>query len=234
MRSVVAFVFFFFLIGLTFAAQKVAPPSESANVRSFTRAKGEPVMGFDVPPHHEFSALGYKFTISSNGRGRGERAGSPVRRLNLRLHKNDKLDATVYYAEYEGDLLLTCVFTDGLYGAGFITRLDGRTLAMKWKRSIPAFNVGRSLIEDDHAYVTAIGFVGKVNLMSGVFAWKHDKLYTNGLSKDGSYGDSNFNSFELPKVEGDSVVFTEVEIYKHPPTSVKVQKRTGRIVSIGN
>jgi hypothetical protein len=105
---------------------------------------------------------------------------------------------------------------------------------MKWKRSIPAFNVGQALIEEDHAYVTAVGFVGKVNLMSGTFAWKHDKLYTNGLRNDDSYGDSNFTSFELPKVEGDLVLFTEVEIYKYPPTSVKVQKRTGRIVSIRN
>jgi hypothetical protein len=152
----------------------------------------------------------------------------------LRLHKNDKLDGAVYFAEYENDLLLTCIVSDGLYGAGFITRLDGRTLAMKWKRSIPAFNVGRSLIEDDHAYVTAIGFVGKVNLKSGAFAWKHGDLYTSARRNDGSYGDSNFNSFERPKVEGDSVLFTEVETYKYPPTTLKVHKRTGRIVSIGN
>lgn len=234
MSSAVAFIILLLLTGSSVAEQKVATTSESKNVRSFTEARSERVLELDVPSHHEFSALGYKFTISSNGRGRREGEGSAVRRLNLRLHKNDKLDRNVYYAEYQGDLLLLCEFTDGLNGGGFIARLNGRTMAIKWKRLIRGFNVGQGLIEHDHAYVTGIGFVGKVDLKSGVFAWKHDNLYTNGLRKDGSYGDSNFNSFETPKVEGDAVLFTEVENYGYPPTILKVQKRTGRILSISN
>ena len=47
---------------------------------------------------------------------------------------------------------------------GFIARLDGATLRMKWKRVIPRFNVGQGLLDGAFAYVTGIGFVGKVNL----------------------------------------------------------------------
>jgi hypothetical protein len=146
----------------------------------------------------------------------------PARRFNLRLDKGDSLQSAIYHADYQGDVVLICEVSDGESGEGFITKLDGQTLRMKWKQLIPAFNVGQGLIEDDHAYLTAIGFVGKVNLKSGAFAWKHSNLYRH----------DDFNSFELPRVEGDTVLFKEVVIYDEPAKTVKVEKRSGKIISI--
>jgi hypothetical protein len=200
--------------------QSADSPSQRQRVRTFTEVKGQPE---HLPSSFEFSMSGYKYRILSTGRGRRTGGEITPRSLNLRLKEGDSLDRNVYYAEHEGDVLLICEVSDGEGGAGFITKLNGKTLRIKWKRWIPAFNIGQGLIEGDHAYLTAIGFVAKVNLKSGAFAWKHGNLYR----------DNDFNSFELPRVESETVSFKEVVIYDEPAKTVKVQKRSGKIVSIG-
>ena len=175
--------------------QRTNLPPEAQSLRTFTEVKGQP----EYPPSSfEFSTSGYKYRISSSGRGR--RTGSRItpRSFNLRLDKGDSPERAIYHAEYQGDVLLLCEVSDGDGGAGFITRLGGRTLRMKWKRWIPAFNSGQGLIEDNFAYVTAHGFVGKVNLKPGAFVWKHDNLFRDG---------DTFNVFELPRIEGEAVLF---------------------------
>lgn len=127
--------------------------------------------------------------------------------------------------------MLICEYSDVESGAGFITRLDGRTMRMKWKLSIPAFNVGPGLLEGESAYVTALGFVGKVDLRSGTYAWKHANLYRSTRTKGSAYSDTDFNSFELPRVAGELVLFKEVDPYPAPLKTLTINKRSGRIIA---
>lgn len=195
--------------------------SETQSLKTFAEVKGHPE--YPLTSSFEFSRSGYKYRISSDGRGRRTGARLPPRSFNLRLNKEDSLERVVYHAEYQDDILLLCEVSGADSGAGFITRLDGQTLRMKWKKWIPAFNVGQGVIEDDFAYVTAVGFVGKVDLKSGAFVWKHEDLFRGG---------STFSSFELPRIEGETVLFKEDTIYDEPAKTIKVDKQTGKILSI--
>lgn len=217
-KTIVAIAFLLLII-TGFGPQNAFSQSAAQSVATFTEVKGQPE--FEAS-NFEFSASGYKYKIS--GRGRGERTGdgTAVRRFNLRIRRGDFMDGSIYHAEYKDDLLLIYEVSNGESGGGFITRLDGKTLRIKWKARIPAFNTGPGLIEGNYAYVTAIGFIAKVNLQSGIFVWKHDNLYR----------DDYFNSFVLPAVEGDTVLFRELTVYSRPVKTVKVQKRTGKIISI--
>ena len=194
-------------------------------VRAFTEFTGKGVEAQD----YEFTVSGYKYTILGYGQGKREDSKGFIRSFKLPLNSN-YLDAQIQYADYRGDVLLICETSDSEYGIGFITRLDGRTLKMKWKRTIPGFNLGQGLLESNHAYVTAIGFVGKVNLETGTYAWKRNELYKNS-QQTGRYSDDDFNSFELPKLEGEAVLFTEQDTYRNPPQTLKVNKRTGKIIA---
>ena len=201
-----------------FAQQRIAKQSAPDHVVPFVEVKGEPDY---EPARFEYSADGYKYTISSNGRGTRTGGSTAARHFNLRLSAGDSLRRSIYFAEFEGDLLLICEVGDEEYASGFVARLDGQTMKTEWKRSIPGFNVGQGLLERNHAYVTAIGFVAKVNVRSGAFVWKHTNLYRN----------NDFNSFELPQIEGTNVLFTEVT-YNKPVKTIVVNKRSGRILSV--
>ena len=178
------------------------------------------------PTHFEISTANYSYSISSSGRGVRKGSGEPkARSFRLRLDRGDRFTGVIYHAEYQGDVLLICEATNDLDGVGFIFRLDGRTLRTKWKRTIPAFNVGQGLIDDKYAYVTGIGFIGKINLNSGVYVWRHRDLYRRN--------NQAFNSFELPELQGPLVVFSERPDYLRKKVAViKVERASGRIVSL--
>ncbi len=190
------------------------------NLITFTEVKGQPEL---FTSHFKFSIADFSFRILANGRGTRTGGGLPVRTFNLRPPKDFRLDRVIYHAQYQDDILFICEITDDEAGGGFIARLDGRTLKMKWKRIIPAFNVGQGLVEGNYVYVTGIGFIGKINLESGAYVWRHDDLYRN----------SAFNSFELPEIIGNATVFRESEIYYRQRVAVvQVDKQSGRIISL--
>jgi len=183
---------------------------------------------FPEPPDaasFEFSSGGFQYRIAGNGRGHRRLNNEKDLAFSLRLALHDYLTHKLYYAEYKGDLLLIGEVSDSDYGMGFIARLDGATLRMKWKRVINGFNVGQGLLDGAYAYVTGIGFVGKVNLKSGAYAWRHEDLY--------GHKNSAFNAFELPEVEGDVVIFREAAHYLRKKIAViRVQRHKGKIISI--
>jgi len=205
--------------------------SVEVNVAATSAPQKNASLFFEVKPKTEhpfrveFKTTDFVFLIDENGLGKRTDGKGDTQNINLRLDDGEILERLIYCAIYEGDLLLICetYLNDG--GSGFIARFDGSTLALKWKRHIPAFNVGQGLVHDKFAFVTAIGFVGKVNLDSGVFTWKHDNLY--------GQKDVAFNSFQAPQIAGNIIRFAESENYLRKTLArIDVDVKTGKIVKI--
>lgn len=190
----------------------------------FSSARTRPEKSYD-PTQFEFSNENDNYTIFRSGRGLRKRNGE-TRSFNVRLSPSSHLTREIYHMGYQGDLLLICEETDELYGGGFIVRLDGRTLKTKWRRYIQGFNVGQGLMDGKYAYVTGIGFVGKVDLNSGRYVWQHRDLYLRDAG-------GAFNSFELPEVHGETVIFRELPHYIRKKQAVlKVDRANGKILSL--
>jgi hypothetical protein len=165
-----------------------------------------------------FEFGGSQLEISEKGRGK---RSSTV--FQLPKESNEILSRVVYFAAHKNDLILLYEISAGGEGAGYIARFDGKTLKLKWKANVSGFNVGKGLSENNFAYLTAIGFVGKINLLTGKYVWKHDNLY--GWNRNSGA----FNSFELPELEGSNVIFTEKNV-NDQTNIIVVNKTTGKIV----
>jgi outer membrane protein assembly factor BamB len=98
-----------------------------------------------------------------------------------------------------GDVLLAFQITDGESGAATVTRLERSTLRQRWHAHIPSFNISPPVIDGSAAYVSAMGFVGRVNLETGSYAWSVRDLY--------DYRTGHFNSVDSIRIRGDTVVF---------------------------
>jgi hypothetical protein len=96
-------------------------------------------------------------------------------------------------------------------------------LRLKWQQRLPSLNVGEGAIEGNFAYVTAHGFIGKVDLESGNFVWS---------VRDSFRAHDTFNAFEPPEIDGETVSFKEKTSDDHPAQTIKVQKETGNILGI--
>ncbi|MCA1633100.1 MAG: PQQ-like beta-propeller repeat protein [Acidobacteria bacterium] len=175
-----------------------------------------------VPPAFEFELSGFTYQINGNGAGRRIKGGQ-TRRFNLRLDGGDYIER-LSFTEYRDNVLLLCGVTDGESGAGFIVRLEQPSMRSRWKRHIAAFNVGAGLIEDEHVYLTGISFVARLDLRTGEYVWKHEKLERGG--------GGDFNSFEVPEVRSDAVLFREKPTGKSPARTVSVNRKTGKINGI--
>jgi len=197
------------------------PKPRSHDPNLFTEVKSKTEWpSFEV----EFNSNDYTYELKQNGRGK--RSGkSAILALDLRLDKDESLERLIYYASYRDDIVLICESSIGDGSGGFIVRLDARTLKLKWKLTFPAFNIGQGLLFHNSAFVTGIGLVGRVDLESGKFLWKHVDLYGQ---KDGA-----FNSLEAPQIIDGIVRFSESENYlRKTLASLDVDIETGKIVKI--
>ena len=190
--------------------------------RTFLSSEGRPET---YPAYFEFSISGNDYRIPIEGNGSVTTSDGKRHFFNLRLSGELLTGSRLYYADYNGDLLLISDVGNIEYASGFIARLDLNTMRLKWKTSLPGFNVGTGIIDQRNVYVTAIGFIGKINLETGKYLWKHSNLYGQ---KTGA-----FNSFDVPEVRGKMVVFKEIQTYSWKKVAqINVDRATGRIVTI--
>jgi hypothetical protein len=165
------------------------------------------------PQKFEFSIGHGKYLILSNGDGvRTDFKGKSANFI-LPLDANFYVER-VYYLDGGGDLIIIYGISDGDVGGGTVIRLENKTLKKRWPGNIPGFNIGESVVKDKWLYLTAIGFVGKLDLNTGKYTWKYDGLYKKMPGV--------FNSFERPLIDGELIKFTEVLSFnsKNPPVTI--------------
>jgi hypothetical protein len=218
--------------------QQRAPVKERPAFRPVFQVlqRAGPIDAPSAPPH-SFSLDGETFVVQSDGRGRRKPRGGRAQPFRLPVPKDCMIDmiAEMWYGKRSGDLLLAYELSDGEFGTASFVRLDGRTLEPRWTAEVPGGNIGPPLVEGAHVYVTAIGFIGRLNLQTGQYAWRHSDLYQ---PFNRARGGDHFNAFLLPIVRKKEVLFVEsgsggqdrdgVAVIK----AVRVKKQNGGILSI--
>ncbi|HEX8559776.1 MAG TPA: hypothetical protein VF668_16900 [Pyrinomonadaceae bacterium] len=203
-------------LALALAHAAAARPAGPAH--AFRPAQGVPA---DAPAAFEFEMNGFAYRVASNGNGRRTK-GDRTRHFNLRLEGQTRLGASVYFAEYEGDLLLAYEVTDGVNAGGRVTRLLQPSMRALWNANLPRGRPGPPAREGRFLYLTAAGFVGRLDLAGGAWAWSHDDLL--GRGREGA-----FASFAAPEPSGDEVLFREAPVYNGRALTVFAEKRSGKI-----
>jgi hypothetical protein len=84
---------------------------------------------------------------------------------------------------------------DGESGS-FAKRISINKKNTIWAIPINGFNLARPVLVNGYAYISTIGFVGKLNIRNGEFIWKFDNFFKNG----------NFICFNEPLFYKDSIV----------------------------
>jgi outer membrane protein assembly factor BamB len=176
----------------------------------------------DVPedPQNEFNfaTKAGRYHFITDGKGEFATAKGATRKLVLPLDLNFSIER-IAYAEIGTELLLVCEESDGEGGAGFVTKIEESTLKIVWRATIPGFNVGEPLWRSGYLYLTAMGFIGKLDYRSGKYSWQHNGLYEKLF----------FSAFDKPKIEEGKVYFSEGE--KKGNRTIVVDDATGRILT---
>ena len=199
----------------------------SVNLRAQTKAFSSAKGAGKNQASYEFERWNFsigknQYEIDKNGLGRRINFAGILTKFRLLKADDESLHRVIYFSPYKNDLLLLSEIDYQGYGAGFIVRLDGKTLKTKWRREIPGFNIAQGLIEKKWAYLAAIGFIAKIDLETGKYLWKHDDLYRK-------YEESGaFNIFETPKSVNSLVLFKE----EGENNQIEVNKMSGKIIKV--
>jgi hypothetical protein len=168
-----------------------------------------------------FSALGKDYSIAANGQVSTVTANA--QKKNFKLDLDEGFIANLSFMEYEGNLLLLTELSDHDSGWGSIYSLGSKNSRLNWKAHIPGFNIGEALIEQKYAYITAFGFVAKIDLNNGRYIWQNKDLYKRNES---------FNNFAQPQIKGQKVIFRGESFLAKVQKSIIVNKMSGKILAI--
>lgn len=190
------------LVALLAACTKTMPPVADDAPASVQESIGfrNPVPNDEhAPTEFAFTVLGSAITIGVDGQVRWVRPHHPPVGFRLPLNHGDSIEG-FYYGALEHDLVLYLQISDGHYVGSSVMRLDPGTGEVRWNTPGYAFNIGKPLAVGPWLYITSFGFVGKLDLETGRFAWKHDNLYTDGV----------YNAFQKPLLtRSGTVIFRE-------------------------
>jgi len=125
----------------------------------------------------------------------------------------------VEYHIFKNNIVFTFGITDDDSGSAIIAQFDPTHYRLLWATEINAFNISPLLISQNYIYVGGIGMVAKLKITDGKKVWQHRDLYVSG---SGIY-----NSFKLPKKEGNTIVFPD----ESSDREVRVDDATGKILS---
>ena len=140
------------------------------------------------------------YRIQSDGHGVRFRNAGTRQTFYLPVPRDFYIEA-VHFTRALGDPLLIYQVTDEESGGGIAARLDSTTLALRWQVRMPGFNVGAGLVDGPYVFVNCIGFVGKLDLRTGEYAWRQPDLWTS----------DRFNGSAVPEVNGDWIAFLNRE-----------------------
>jgi outer membrane protein assembly factor BamB len=98
----------------------------------------------------------------------------------------------------DNDFIVFYVSSDGDVGASYAKRISPDKNKIKWETPISAINLASPAIVDNSAYLSTLGFVGKLDLKNGKYIWK--------------FNDKNMHFAKLfpPKFLKDSLVLFSV------------------------
>lgn len=170
------------------------------------------------PDSFRFVVDADSFVVTGTGNGSRKR---DYHHFIVPLPDSDDYITSLSVAPYQSDLVFTVGYDDGEDGGGYVVRLSPDSSSPRWHANWFGFNVAGPLFRPPYLYVAAIGTVGKIDLATGQYVWRHDDLYERS---SGAY-----NLFDRPQLIADTVLFTSSADGK--PRRLLVNDSSGVILS---
>ncbi len=159
-----------------------------------------------------FTSSARNYAIRHDGHSEGTTFAARRQNFELRMAGAARLER-VYFAEYEGELLLEYEVTGSQGNWGYILRMDQKTMKYKWVTSVSADNLGPGLIDNHELYFSGSNLLAKLDLQNGSYVWQSE------LQK--------FFTFSVPTIKGDKVMFRNESDAER---TVEVEKESGRLL----
>jgi hypothetical protein len=127
---------------------------------------------------------------------------------------------------YEDSNHFYLFYTDTDYegSTSWIEKISKEPLDIIYSEQIQGFNLGQPIINKNFVYVTTIGFIGKIDLNTGKYDWKHYNLYDREKC--------SFNSFDTIMLKENTTEFLSENYKSKKLDKIIIDNLTGKIKQI--
>jgi len=157
------------------------------------------------------------FEISPTGLFRNNRNDTIQLKTNLIVE-----EAFLY--EESNHFYLFYTDTDYEGSTSWIEKISKEPLNIIYSEQIQGFNLGQPIINKNFVYVTTIGFIGKIDLNTGKYDWKHYNLYDREKY--------SFNSFDTIMLKENTTEFLSKNYKSKKLDKIIIDNLTGKIKQI--
>jgi len=213
-------VFAAFIAALAVGALPQTSINQSSRTPSTAFTKIERIGEANARAFFVFSTeRGSSYTIRHDGHAEVTAAKVLRRSFDLKIGLAGRLDR-VYFAEYEGDVLLLYETTNGRDRRAFLERMDQKSLKPRWITAIDGFNLGPGLVDGNEAYLVASNLLASVELQTGNYLWQ------TPTEAEAAWAGEQFLP---PRITNDQIVF---QVDAEKGRTVEVEKATGKILKV--
>lgn len=147
--------------------------------------------------------------------------GKVFKNNKMLFNVNSKLPISKLYIHPSGnDFIVFYEYHDAGSAGSHAKKFSANKSTAVWETPVYAFNLSQPLIVGDYAYLSTMGFLGKLNLNDGTYAWKFENL------------DKKFESFSQPKFFKDSLVLFMQNANSPIADSILIDDKKGVIVKM--
>ncbi len=184
---------------------------------------------FPNPDSLWFNFGSYQIIIHGDGSGLLLYNEEKIKSFSLPLPDEYWFMQRIYYNIGNGNILLFYEISDVESDRFQFVKLDDE-LNIKWMVESIGGNIGEPLVKNKYVYLTALGFVGKLNVLNGKFKWKHENLYYT--IEDEEYFEDHFNYFKKPRIKKPFIFFVEelAPFQNYEPLGIIVWDSSGKIL----
>ncbi len=158
-----------------------------------------------------FSTSVRDYAIRHDGHGEGSSTTVMRKNFDLRMDGASRLER-VYFAEFEGDLLLAYEVTASSGDWSYVTRFNQKSMKQLWLKPMSAERLGPGVVEASGAYFGSAGKLFKIDPKSGTVLWEQTQVA---------------GEVDLPILKSETVIFREL---REVGRIIEVEKSTGRLV----
>jgi hypothetical protein len=215
-------IFAALIAALAVGASQQAPVNQPNRTPSTAFTKIERIGEANARAFFVFSTeRGSNYTIRHDGHAEVSAPKVFRRNFDLKMGLAGRLDR-VYFLEYEGDLLLLYVTTNGRDTRAFLERMDQKSLKLKWITAVDGFNLGPGLAEGTDAYLVSSNMLARVDLQTGSYLWQTPTEEQEVPANE---------QFLPPRISNEHVLF---QVDAENGRTVEVDKATGKILKVVN
>lgn len=209
--------------------------SQDNGVIAFSKARATFDRSSRLPAFFTISMGSQNYVLTWNKKKPELKDKDTWQHIQIKIHGSYEFIEKLYFAKFHDEkrladdvvLAYEAIDLDGERATSFIACIEQKQKKgpkIRWTTSIDGYNLGEPIMRGRYIYITAVGYVAKIDLEKGKIVWQHDDLFDMETE--------DFTIMQKPEYSEGKVLFYGLRPDKRVYKRLEVDDATGKKLGI--